>query len=124
MLEIFDSKNIFDILYDYTERNNCAVVYFHNKALEKTEDQALIDEVFSFYEEFLPEDLYLILKRGHDNMIQFSTDDQALINATSWFPSKDLVKSDEYYWYCCVISQQGDMIYENLPPPNWNSEGA
>jgi hypothetical protein len=117
MIEIFDSKTIFDIFSYYTENNNCALVYFKNTALECCKNQKLKDEVFSFYEEFLPEDMLLILKRETYSAVQFKSTDEAIINITSWFPSRDLLKSDEYYWYACIIDNNGDIVFENRLKP-------
>jgi hypothetical protein len=113
MIEVFDAKNIFDIMYDYCEKNNCALVYFYNEALDRCENQDLIDSVYSFYEEFLPEDLLLIIKTKHDNIIQFKTDDTAKLNAESWFPKRQYVEKDEYYFKCYVIDQSGYIVFEN-----------
>lgn len=114
MIEIFDSKDIFDILYDCAEKNNCCYVYFVNKALDNCSDQELIDQVYSYYEEFLPEDLLLILKTGRDNIIRFSTNDTALINASSWFPNKEQLGDlpEEYYFKCYVVDNQS-ILYQN-----------
>ena len=113
MIEVFEAKNIFDIMYDYCEKNNCALVYFYNQALDRCENQDLIDSVYSFYEEFLPEDLLLIIKTKHDNIIQFKTDDAAKLNAESWFPKRQYVEKDEYYFKCYVIDQSGYIVFEN-----------
>jgi hypothetical protein len=113
MIEVFDAKNIFDIMYDYCEKNNCALVYFRNEALDRCEDQELVEKVYSFYEEFLPEDLLLIIKTKHNNIIEFRTDDTAILNASSWFPKREQVESDEYYFKCYVIDQAGYIIFEN-----------
>jgi hypothetical protein len=113
MIEIFDSKTIYDLLSCYTENNNCTLVYFKNVALECCKDEELKNKVFAFYEEFLPEDMLLILKRQTYSAVQFKSIDEAIINITSWFPSRDLVQSDEYYWYACVIDNYGDIVFEN-----------
>ena len=113
MLEIFDTKNIFDMMYDYAEINNCSLIYFKNEALDKCGDQDLIDKVYSFYEEFLPEDMLLIIKTKHDSIIEFKTDDSAKVNASAWFPKREYVESDEYYFKCYVIDQTGYIVYEN-----------
>jgi hypothetical protein len=113
MLEVFDAKNIFDIMYDYAETNNCSLIYFKNEALDQCADQDLIDKVYSFYEEFLPEDMLLIIKTKHDSIIKFKTDDSAKVNASAWFPKREYVESDEYYFKCYVIDQTGYIVYEN-----------
>lgn len=113
MIEVFDAKNIFDIIYDYAEKNNCALLYFKNDALDKCEDQELVEKVYSFYAEFLPEDMLLIIKAKHDNIIQFRTDDAAKMNALAWFPEREDVESDEYYFKCYVVDQTGYVVYEN-----------
>ena len=125
MIEIFNSKSYIDLMCEYAEQNNCSLVHFTNKIIENTNDQELKNKVFSFYEEFLPEDLLLILKNGRDNCIQFENTDTAIINATSWFPNRSLLESDEYYWYCHVVDNYGDMVFENLPPrPEEPAEGG
>lgn len=114
MIEVFDSKNIFDLLYDCAEQHNCAYVYFHNKALENCTDEELIKQVYEYYEEFLPEDLLLIIKTNQDNIIKFLTIDTAMVNASSWFPKKEQLGDlpAEYYFKCYAVDAQG-IIYEN-----------
>jgi len=73
----------------------------------------LIDEVYSFYEEFLPEDMLLIIKTKHNNIIQFRSDDSAKINAQAWFPKREYVQNDKYYFKCYVIDQSGYIVFEN-----------
>lgn len=108
MIEVFNSKSYLDIMCEYTAQNNCALVYFSNSNLQNKE------EVFSFYEEFLPEDMLEILKQGRDNAVRFESTDAAILSATSWFPKRHQLPSDEYYWYSCVVDSFGDIIFENL----------
>ena len=109
MIEVFDSKNIFDLFYEIAERDDSAFVYFTNKALDNCTDQSIIDSVYSYYSEFLPEDLLLIIQAKNDNIIKFMTLDTARVNASSWFPTRDQLGdlSDEYYFKCYVIDKQG-----------------
>jgi hypothetical protein len=113
MIEVFDAKNVFDIMYDYAERNNCALLYFTNDSLDHCQDQDLIDKVYKFYEEILPEDMLLILKTKHNNIIEFKSEDSAKMNASAWFPERKYVDSDEYYFKCYVIDQSGYIVFEN-----------
>lgn len=124
MIEVFNSKSYIDIMCEYAQQNNCAIIYFKNKIVENTEDQELKTKVFSFYEEFLPDDLLLILKQNRDNCIVFESTDSAISNITSWFPKREYLESDEYYWYACVIDNQGDIVFENLPTRPYLEEGA
>lgn len=109
MIEVFDAKNIFDFFYELSEKDNSAFVYFTNTALDNCTDQAVIDSVYQYYSEFLPEDLLLIIQAKNDNIIKFLTLDAARVNAASWFPSKEQLGdlSDEYYFKCYVIDKQG-----------------
>lgn len=113
MIEVFNAKNIFDMMYDYAEKNSCALVYFKNEALDKCQDQNLINNVYSFYEEILPEDMLLIIKTKHDDIIEFKSEDSARMNVEAWFPKREYVESDEYYFKCYIIDQSGYIIYEN-----------
>lgn len=115
MIEIFESKTIYDFLGFYAEKNKCALIYFKNDALKNCVDENIKEKVFSYYEEFLPEDILLILKRQSYVAVEFNSTDVAISNILSWFPSRDLLESDEYYWYACVIDDSGDIIFENLP---------
>lgn len=119
MIEVFDSKDIFDLLYECAEKNNCAYVYFHNKSLENCTDNNLINKVYSYYEEFLPDDLLLIIKSNQDNIIKFLTVDSAAVNAFSWFPKREQLVDennnllpDEYYFKCYVVDAEG-ISYQN-----------
>lgn len=114
MIETFDSKDIFDLMYDCAAAQNCAFVYFHNDSLLKCEDQNLIDSVYSYYEEFLPDDILRIIKGNKENVIKFLSPDSASMNALSWFPKKDQLIDesgnplpDEYYFKCYAIDKEG-----------------
>lgn len=119
MIEIFDSKDIFDLMYDCASHQDCAYVYFHNQALIDCKDHVLVEKVYTYYSEFLPEDLLLIIKTGRDNIIKFLTVDAAAMNALSWFPRKDQLVDetgnplpDEYYFKCFAVDKQG-IFYQN-----------
>jgi hypothetical protein len=114
MIEVFDAKNVFDLMYECAENQNCAYVYFYNKSLQNCTNQELISQVYDYYEEFLPEDLMLIIKTNQDNIIRFMTTDTAVMNATSWFPNKEQLGElpDEYYFKCYAVDSQG-IFYEN-----------
>ena len=118
MIEIFESKTIFDMLSVYAKTNECSLIYFKNSKIETCQDEELKNKVFSFYEEFLPEDMLLILKRQTYCAVEFKTNETAIMNLTAWFPSRDLLESDEYYWHACVIDNSGDIIFENVPKNN------
>lgn len=119
MIEVFDSKNVFDIMYECAAAQNCAYVYFQNKALRDCKNEELINQVYEYYSEFLPEDMLLIIKTGDDDIIKFRTTDTAVVNASSWFPKKEqLIDADgdplpdEYYFKCYAVDHQG-IYYEN-----------
>lgn len=114
MIEVFDSLDIFDILYESAAQHNCTYVYFKNDALDNCTDQAVIDAVYAYYEEFLPEDMLLIIKRKRDNIIRCINDNTAKSNATSWFPTKEQLGDlpDEYYFKCYALDA-GGVIYQN-----------
>jgi len=114
MIEIFNAKTVFDIFSEYTIKNQCSLLYFKNIALENCKDEELKNKVFSFYEEFLPEDMLSILKRQTFCAIEFKSVDTAITNIISWFPKRNLLESDEYYWYACVIDDNGDISFENI----------
>ena len=109
MIEVFDTKNIFDLFYELAEKDNSAFVYFTNKALDNCEDQLVVDSVYAYYSEFLPEDLLLTIQAKNYNIIKFITLDAARVNAASWFPNKEQLGnlSEEYYFKCYVIDKQG-----------------
>lgn len=114
MIEVFDSLDVFDILYECAAKNNCSYIYFKNTALDNCTDQAVIDAVYAYYEEFLPEDMLLIIKAKRDNIIKFINNNTALLNATSWFPNREQLGelSDEYYFKCYALDASG-IIYQN-----------
>jgi len=114
MIQVFNSLDIFDVLYECAEKNNCAYIYFKNDALDKCKDDELINSVYSYYEEFLPDDMMLIIRAKRDNIIKCLTQDIALINAMAWFPNKEQLGDlpEEYYFKCFAIDNQG-IIYQN-----------
>ena len=50
-----------------------------------------------------------------DNGEYFSKLDQAIANATAWFPPKEDCpnKDEDYYWECHVIGADGDFCWKN-----------
>lgn len=114
MIETFSTRDVFDLLYESAENNNCYYLYFENKALEWCSDETVKNAVYSFYEEFVPEEVILMIKSGTERIIKFLTVDSATMNASSWFPTKEQLGdlSDEYYFKCYVIDAQG-VTYTN-----------
>jgi len=109
MIEVLNSTNIIDLCSEFAEVNDNAFVYFYNKALDDCTDQALINSVYEYYSEFLPEDLLLIIQAKNDNIIKFITMTSARVNASSWFPTKEQLGDlpEEYYFKCYVVDKQG-----------------
>jgi hypothetical protein len=126
MIEIYDSYSVYDILFDYAERNNCALIYFYNE-LYSSFDADKKQEILSYYEEFLPEDILLKIKNTNERIVKCETTDSAVMNATEWFPAVDYLPDSDYYWHCYVISPEGEFEYENIvikPTPEEPAEGA
>jgi hypothetical protein len=126
MIEIFNILNTFDLLFDYAQKNNCALIYFYNENIKNCNDEKLA-QIFEFYAEFLPEDLVENLKQGVNNTVKHLTTDSAIMNAIEWFPAVDHLPDSDYYWHCYVISPEGDFEYENIvikPKPEEPTEGS
>lgn len=113
MIDVVDSYDIFDILYQCAAENTCVYIYFTNNDLDRAE-QSVKDKVYAYYEDFLPDDLLLTIKTGDDNIIKMTSQDSAIISAKEWFPTKTQLgdKTDEYYFKCYVVDKQS-IIYQN-----------
>ena len=114
MIESFITKDIFDLLYDSAEHNNCYYVYFENRSLSVCDDDSLKNAVYSHYEEFVPEEVVLMMKSGTEKVIRFMSVDSATMNASAWFPTREQLGDlpDEYYFNCYVVDAQG-VSYRN-----------
>lgn len=56
MLEIYEGLNTLDLLAHYALWHNQTLVYFVNKNFKSLDDNKQ-QEILSFYEEFLPDDI-------------------------------------------------------------------
>jgi hypothetical protein len=126
MLEIYEGLNTLDLLSHYALWHNQTLVYFVNKNF-KSLDENKQQEILSFYEEFLPDDILQKIIADNDHTVVFSTLDSAMVNAASWFPAIDYLPDADYYWHTYVIGPDGDFEYENTvykPKPEEPAEGA
>lgn len=126
MIQIFNTLNTFDLLFDYAHNNKCALIYFYNNAIKNCSEEKRT-AIFNFYAEFLPDDMLENVKQGVNIAAKFETTDSAIASATEWFPLVDHLPDSDYYWHCYVISPEGDFEYENIvikPKPEEPVEGA
>jgi hypothetical protein len=126
MIEILNTLDTFDLLFDYAQKNNCALMYFYNSSIKNCSEEKRA-EIFNFYAEFLTEDMLENLKQGVNIAAKFGTTDSAIMNAMEWFPAVNYLPDSDYYWHCYVISPEGDFEYENIvikPKPEEPVEGA
>jgi hypothetical protein len=112
MLEIYEGLNTLDLAMHYALWHNKTLVHFVNKNYESLSSDKK-NEIHSFYEEFLPDDILEKIKQGIDHTVVFETLDSAMVNASSWFPAVDYLPDVDYYWHTYVIGPDGEFEYEN-----------
>lgn len=113
MIEIYDSYSVYDLLFSYAEKNDCALMYFYNPFYSCL-DESKKNEILLFYQEFLPEDILLKIKNTNECIIKFETVDYAVMCASEWFPPEENLPELCYYWKCYVVSSSGEFEYENI----------
>lgn len=121
-----DTYNLQDLLEVYAAAKNKTIVFIRNPALEKQQDVNIINQVWQFYKEHLPEEIYDAIRYSDFNILEFDHEYTAQQFVEDNFPPLDLVENSNYWFTCVVINPVGMVIYENTPiiKPEEPVEGA
>ena len=120
-LQTFDSARDWDQIEAYASSISGALVYWENPRLEAADDTAksIIIDYYKLDEE-VPADLILQMESKYYGYIEFRNADVAFDFVTEYFPRKDEVDDDTYWYQCYVVRPDGVIEYENnaLRPGN------
>ena len=113
--------NVWDTIEAYCKTNDTCLIYFVNDKI-KTADDTKKAEVWAWYSSFADEDVLILMKTlGDWDMIPVGNVDQAIANATAWFPKKEDCPDEYHHWICHVMGKDGDFEYRNVDSPPSNS---
>ena len=120
-LQTFDSARDWDQIEAYASSISGALVYWENPRLEVADDAAkgIVIDYYKLDEE-VPADLILQMESKYYGYIEFRNADVAFDFVTEYFPRKDEVDDDTYWYQCYVVRPDGGIEYENnaLRPGN------
>lgn len=120
-LQTFDSARDWDQIEEYASSISGALVYWQNPRLEQADDAAksIVIDYYKLDEE-VPANLILQMESKYYGYIEFRDADVAFDFVTEYFPRKDEVNDDTYWYQCYVLRPDGVIEYENnaLRPGN------
>ena len=113
-LQTFDSARDWDQIEAYASSISGALVYWENPRLEVADDSAksIVVDYYKLDEEVPPE-LILLMESKYYGYIEFRDADVAFDFVTEYFPRKDEVDDDTYWYQCYVVRPDGAIEYEN-----------
>tara|TARA_A100001201_G_scaffold131564_1_gene117794 strand:+ start:813 stop:1199 length:387 start_codon:yes stop_codon:yes gene_type:complete len=113
-LQTFDSARDWDQIEAYASSISGALVYWENPRLEVADDSAksIVIDYYKLDEEVPPE-LILLMESKYYGYIEFRNADVAFDFVTDYFPRKDEVDDDTYWYQCFVVRPDGVIEYEN-----------
>ncbi len=113
-LQTFDSARDWDQIEAYASSISGALVYWENPRLEVADDAAkgIVIDYYKLDEE-VPADLILQMESKYYGYIEFRNADVAFDFVTEYFPRKDEVDDDTYWYQCYVVRPDGVIEYEN-----------
>ena len=103
--------NVWDTIEAYCKTNDTCLIYFVNDKI-KTADDTKKAEVWAWYQNFADEEVLILMKTlGDWDMIPVGNVDQAIANATAWFPKKEDCPDEYHHWTCHQIQKK---IFQHL----------
>ena len=109
------SANVWDMIDSYCTTNSKCIIKFNNSKIASASASKQA-EVWTWYANLAEDSVLDMMKTlGTWDMVIESNEDQAIANATSWFPPKESCpnKDEDYYWECHVIGADGDFCWKN-----------
>ena len=113
-LQTFDSARNWDQIEEYASTISGALVYWENPRLEVTSDDAkkIVIDYYKIDEE-IPADLAITLESKYYGYMEFNNTDVAFYYVTDYFPHKDEVSDDTYWYHCYIVRPDGVIEYDN-----------
>jgi len=113
-LQTFDSARDWDQIEAYASTISGALVYWENPRLEVTSDDAkkIVVDYYKIDEE-VPAELAVTLESKYYGYIEFRNAEIAFDFVTDYFPRKDEVSDDTYWYHCYVVRPDGVVEYDN-----------
>ena len=113
-LQTFDSARDWDQIEAYASSISGALVYWENPRLEAADDAAksIVVDYYKLDEE-VPADLILQMESKYYGYIEFRNADVAFDFVTEYFPRKDEVDDDTYWYQCFVVRPDTVIEYDN-----------
>ena len=109
------SANLWDMTDHYCSVTGKCIIVFDNPKIASASASKQA-EVWAWYANFAEDSVLDMMKTlGTWDMIVEINEDQAIANATAWFPPKEDCpnKDEDYYWECHVIGADGDFCWKN-----------
>ncbi len=112
-LQTFDSARDWDQIEE-AAANAGALVYWENPRLEVADDAAksIVIDYYKLDEEMPPE-VILLMESKYYGYIEFRTPQIAEDFVMDYFPRKDEVDDDTYWYQCFVVRPDGVIEYDN-----------
>lgn len=114
-------KTLLEMLSEYASVTQQSFIWFDAKGIRRLEDAGDVDklnQVYEFYKEFLPDDVYEEFFHSSFGVFTYSDAITAQDYAEDWFPREDLVPDSDYYVYSCVFNPSGALEWENPRIPD------
>ena len=106
-----------ELISDYAVAREKVLIWFDAKGIRKLEDAGNVDklnQVYTFYREFLPDDVYEEFFNSSFGTFERQDSINAQDVAEDWFPHVETLPDSDYYVYCCVFNRRGVIEYENV----------
>lgn len=110
-----DTYNLLDLLETYAITKEKSIVFIRNQALEKQTDVNIINSVWEYYKEHLPDDIYKAITYSDFNVVEFADDYTAQQFIEDNFPPLNHVQDANYWFHCTAFNSKGEVVFENQP---------
>ena len=113
-LQTFDSARNWDEIEEAASKVSGALVYWENPRLEAADDAAksIVIDYYKLDEE-VPAELILLMESKYYGYIEFRSVEVAEDFVMDYFPSKDEVNDDTYWYQCFVVRPNTVIEYDN-----------
>lgn len=102
----------YQLIADYAKSVNKSILYFRTE----TNDPEELEELYKFYENKVPIEVYAALMSEKENFMLFDHVSTALKEAENFFPfHADLLEDEKHLFvYVHVFDEQGNSMFENV----------
>lgn len=116
MITPIETLSIYELISSHCVMNNVCLLYFENKLFSSFTKEKK-NQIFDFYSEYIPEDILDELRQERNCVIEYSSDDVAVLNAVEWFPQIEICPDPSYFFRCLVFDKDANIIFENFTVP-------